>query len=273
MSTGTESTAAAGLRGVVAAQSKIGDVDGIKGELIYQGYDIHDLAEHSTVEEVVFLLWNGRLPKKDELDTLTAQFRESYAVPADVIARMKTFPQDAQPMDVLRTAVSSLDFYDEEGHSTEREPATRAAVRLTGQIGTIAAALRRGELSTEEYRAWVDAADSPRERTLRQAIHTVIAAIAHDRTLHDSSYLKGGILLALRYASTRHTTDLDFSNSAPFTESRGQAVVDALRSTLPLVAKRIGVDPAVMSVPLITALIDAAGLIVYFLVAKAVLGI
>ena len=143
MSTGTESTAAAGLRGVVAAQSKIGDVDGIKGELIYQGYDIHDLAEHSTFEEVVFLLWNGRLPKKDELDTLTAQFRESYAVPADVIAMMKTFPKDAQPMDVLRTAVSSLDFYDKEGHSTEREPATRAAVRLTGQIGTVAAAWDR----------------------------------------------------------------------------------------------------------------------------------
>jgi citrate synthase len=115
MSTGTESTAAAGLRGVVAAQSKIGDVDGIKGELIYQGYDIHDLAEHSTFEEVVFLLWNGRLPKKDELDALTSQFRRSYAVPADVIAMMKTFPKDAQPMDVLRTAVSSLDFYDKEG--------------------------------------------------------------------------------------------------------------------------------------------------------------
>lgn len=93
-----------------------------------------------------------------------------------------------------------------------------------------------------DFRAWVDAADSPRERTLRQAIHTVIAAIAHDRTLHDSSYLKGGILLALRYASTRHTTDLDFSNSAPFTESRGRTVVDALRSTLPLVVEELGYD-------------------------------
>ena len=63
MSTGTETTAAAeGLRGVVAAQSAIGDVNGEQGILIYQGYDIHDLAEHSTFEEVVFLLWNGRLP-------------------------------------------------------------------------------------------------------------------------------------------------------------------------------------------------------------------
>ena len=66
MSTGTETTAAtAGLRGVVAAQSAIGDVDGENGVLIYQGYNIHDLAEHSNFEEVVFLLWNGRLPKSE----------------------------------------------------------------------------------------------------------------------------------------------------------------------------------------------------------------
>jgi hypothetical protein len=71
MSTATESTAAtAGLRGVVAAQSAIGDVNGEQGILIYQGYNIHDLAEHSTFEEVVFLLWNGALPKKDELEDL-----------------------------------------------------------------------------------------------------------------------------------------------------------------------------------------------------------
>ena len=69
MSTGTESTAAtAGLRGVVAAQSAIGDVNGEQGILIYQGYNIHDLAEHSTFEEVIFLIWNGRLPKQNELE-------------------------------------------------------------------------------------------------------------------------------------------------------------------------------------------------------------
>ena len=71
MSTGTETTAASeGLRGVVAAQSAIGDVNGEQGILIYQGYNIHDLAEHSTFEEVIFLLWNGRLPKADELAEL-----------------------------------------------------------------------------------------------------------------------------------------------------------------------------------------------------------
>lgn len=144
MSTGTETTAASeGLRGVVAAQSAIGDVNGEEGILIYQGYNIHDLAEHSTFEEVVFLLWNGRLPNADELAALKAEIQSNYEVPADVIAMMKQFPKDAEPMDVLRTAVSSLDFYDKDGHGTDREHAMKAAIKLTGQIGTIAAAWDR----------------------------------------------------------------------------------------------------------------------------------
>lgn len=144
MSTGTEQTAAAeGLRGVVAAQSAIGDVNGEEGILIYQGYDIHDLAEHSTFEEVVFLLWNGRLPKADELAALKAEIRANYEVPAEVITMMKQFPKTADPMDVLRTTVSSLDFYDDNGHGTDREHAVKAAMKLTGQIGTLAAAWDR----------------------------------------------------------------------------------------------------------------------------------
>ncbi len=143
MSTATESSATAGLRGVVAAQSAIGDVNGEQGILIYQGYDIHDLAEHSTFEEVIYLLWHGRLPKQAELDELKAELRANYEAPAEVISLMKQFPKDADPMDVLRTAVSSLDFYDKDGHGTDRERATKAAAKLTGQIGTIAAAWDR----------------------------------------------------------------------------------------------------------------------------------
>lgn len=144
MSTGTETTAASeGLRGVVAAQSAIGDVNGIEGKLIYQGYDIHDLAEHATFEEVVYLLWNGELPNQAELTSLQERLRRNYEVPAEIIEMMKAFPKDAEPMDVLRTAVSSLDFYDGNGHGTDRETATKAAIRITGQIGTIAAAWDR----------------------------------------------------------------------------------------------------------------------------------
>lgn len=144
MSTATESSAAAeGLRGVVAAQSAIGDVNGEEGKLIYQGYDIHDLAEHSTFEEVVFLLWNGRLPQQAELDDLTVKLRANYEAPKEVIDLMKQFPKEAEPMDVLRTAVSSLDFFDKAGHGTDRKNAVNSAVKLTGQIGTIAAAWDR----------------------------------------------------------------------------------------------------------------------------------
>jgi citrate synthase len=151
MSTATEpstTAASAGLRGVVAAQSAIGDVDGENGILIYQGYNIHDLAEHSTFEEVVFLLWNGRLPKANELAALTAEIRANYEAPPELIALMKQFPADAEPMDVLRTAVSSLDFYDKNGHGTDREHAMKAAIKMTAQIGTISAAwdrIRKGK--------------------------------------------------------------------------------------------------------------------------------
>jgi len=143
MSTATESSAAAGLRGVVAAQSAIGDVNGEEGKLIYQGYDIHDLAENSTFEEVVFLLWNGRLPNQAELDEHTARIRRNYEAPKEVIDLMKQYPKESDPMDVLRTAVSSLDLYDPKGQGTDRESAVGAAVRITSQIGTIAAAWDR----------------------------------------------------------------------------------------------------------------------------------
>src|SRR5688572_29025231 len=130
MSTATESTAAtAGLRGVVAAQSAIGDVNGEQGILIYQGYDIHDLAEHSTFEEVIFLLWNGRLPKRDELEDFKTKISSNYDAPAQVIELMKLFPKDGDPMDVLRTAVSALHFYDKGAHDTTRDGAMTAAIK------------------------------------------------------------------------------------------------------------------------------------------------
>src|SRR5919206_1382543 len=102
----------AGLEGVVAAQSSVGDVDGIRGVLIYQGLNIHDLAEHSTFEETVYLLWHGRLPKRGELDALRRELAASMRLPAEVLEMMRRFPREAEPMDALRTAVSALGFYD-----------------------------------------------------------------------------------------------------------------------------------------------------------------
>lgn len=142
-STGKGSAAAGGLRGVVAAQSSMSKVNGEKGVLIYQGYDIHELAEHSTFEETVFLLWNGRLPKKSELDQLEAEIRANYEIPPELIVFMKHFPVDANPMDVLRTCVSTLAFYDKEGRAPKVESGKEAAMRLTARFPTMVAAWER----------------------------------------------------------------------------------------------------------------------------------
>ncbi|HMF57187.1 MAG TPA: citrate/2-methylcitrate synthase, partial [Pyrinomonadaceae bacterium] len=132
-----------GLRGVAAASSSIGDVNGEKGELIYQGINIHDLAEHSTFEETIFLLWNGRLPKRAELDELKKAIGESYSLPQEAVDLMRALPNDSEPMDVLRTAVSALGIYDKSARDTSREASLALATRLTAQMPTLVAAWER----------------------------------------------------------------------------------------------------------------------------------
>jgi citrate synthase len=136
-------SSAAGLRGVVAASSAIGDVNGELGKLIYQGYDIHDLAKYSTFEEVIYLLWHGRLPQRAELDEFKSSLAQCYELPAELTALMRQFPRDAEPMDVLRTSISALDFYDKSARDTSREASLRTATRLTAQLPTIVAASAR----------------------------------------------------------------------------------------------------------------------------------
>ncbi len=134
----------AGLEGIVAASSRIGDVDGVNGILIYQGYNIHDLAEHSTFEEVVYLLWHERLPTQEELDELKKQLARHQNPPANVIEMMRHLPlKDAAPMDVVRTAVSALALYDKDCCDTTPEGALRTATKLTAQLPVLVAALER----------------------------------------------------------------------------------------------------------------------------------
>jgi len=137
----------AGLRGVAAATSSISDVNGEKGELIYQGYNIHDLAQYSTFEEVVFLLWHKRLPTAAELSQLKQSLSELYALPKEVLTLMRQFPRDSEPMDVLRTAVSALEFYDKSARNISRDNALATATKLTAQFPALVATsdrLRRG---------------------------------------------------------------------------------------------------------------------------------
>src|SRR5437868_4150915 len=133
----------AGLEGVVAAESAIGDVDGINGVLIYQGLNIHDLAEHSTFEETVYLLWHGRLPKRDELDALKQELSANTRLPEEVVELMRSFPAGAEPMDALRTAVSALAFYDPGARDLSRDGALRTATRLTAQLPVVVATFER----------------------------------------------------------------------------------------------------------------------------------
>src|SRR5262245_31363141 len=133
----------AGLRDVVAAPSSICFIDGEKGILVYRGYNIHELAEHSTFEEVVFLLWNGRLPKRGELGELSALLAANRQLPEPLVALMKTFPRQVVPMDALRTAISALAFYDPDRHDHSLEASKRKAIRLTAQLATVVAAIDR----------------------------------------------------------------------------------------------------------------------------------
>lgn len=129
----------AGLEDVVATDSSICFLDGKEGRLIYQGYDIHDLAAFSTFEEVVFLLWNGRLPTRAELDTLMRDLRSNRGIPEDVVKMMRMLPKDSNPMEVLRTAVSMLGIYDPDDAKNDRSANIRKATRLTAQFPTIIA--------------------------------------------------------------------------------------------------------------------------------------
>ncbi len=135
--------AKAGLEGVVAAQSVISDVNGQEGRLIYSGYDIHDLAEHSTFEEVIYLLWNQKLPTQKELDSLKEQLARETGLPQDIQAFMKTIPEGVNPMDMLRTVVSALSFYDADGADMSREANVRRAIRLTAKFPTIVTTFER----------------------------------------------------------------------------------------------------------------------------------
>ena len=149
---GAASAVATGLRGVVAASSSIGDVNGEKGELIYQGINIHDLATKSTFEEVVFLLWNGRLPKRAELDELKKNLAASYELPwqaVELIKGMASRAPKADPMDMLRTVISAVALFDEEKRDLSREASIRVATRLTARFPAIVAGIDRARNGKE----------------------------------------------------------------------------------------------------------------------------
>lgn len=132
-----------GLEDVVAADSAISYIDGNQGILSYRGIDIHELATKSSFEEVCFLLWEGRLPRRDELDVLRRRIGSERAVPRELFGLLATVARDAAPMDSLRTAVSALAASDPDVSAMSPEANRRKAVRLTAQLATLVAAIHR----------------------------------------------------------------------------------------------------------------------------------
>ncbi|HEY6183978.1 MAG TPA: citrate synthase [Terriglobales bacterium] len=143
MSTASTTQAPKGLEGVVACTSKICFIDGDRGVLAYGGIDIHELADNSTFEETCFLLWFNRLPKADELKDLHQKLAAERNLDAEIINFLRNAPKDVAPMDVLRTAVSALSFYDPDNKKDDHDANVRKAIRLTSQIAMIVAAYDR----------------------------------------------------------------------------------------------------------------------------------
>ena len=135
------STAVAGkgLEGIVAANSGICWIDGDAGVLAYRGIDIHELAVNSTFEETTYLLWNGILPNQLELREFQAQLALARSIDQRIVDMLRAFPTSATPMEVLRTAVSALSFYDADEKDNSHDANVRKSYNLTAQIAMLVA--------------------------------------------------------------------------------------------------------------------------------------
>lgn len=130
-----------GLEGVTATTSAISSIIG--STLTYRGIDINELAEHSTFEEVAYLLWYGELPTRTQLSSFCQSLRENREISPQVIEFVRRFPSDANTMAALRTAISALAFYDPQASDMSTEANQAKAVRLLAQFPTVVAAIQR----------------------------------------------------------------------------------------------------------------------------------
>ena len=132
-----------GLEGVVAAETRLCDLDGAHGRLAYVGYDIDELARLATFEEVAYLLWHGELPKAAQLDALTVQLTAARAAPHDVTEAFRLMPKDTDPMRALQAAVTLLGMHDPDATDNSHAANVRKAVRLSAQLATVICAHHR----------------------------------------------------------------------------------------------------------------------------------
>jgi citrate synthase len=139
----SEGTLIRGLEGVVAAETRLCDLDGANGRLAYGGYDIGDLARQATFEDVSYLLWHGELPARAALDALRRELTAARPIPATLVDAFRLMPRDTDPMRVLQAAVAILGMHDPDTTDNGHDANRRKAVRLTSQIATAICAHHR----------------------------------------------------------------------------------------------------------------------------------
>ena len=132
-----------GLRNIEVADTKISSIDGENGKLIYRGYDILDLVNHSTFEETSYLLLFGELPDKTQLDEFSYKLKQSRKLPQSLITNLENRPKTARSMDVLQSAVPSLADFDESIYSDTKEDNIKRAISLISKIPSIVSAWNR----------------------------------------------------------------------------------------------------------------------------------
>lgn len=136
------SSTGTGLKGVVLDETRIALIDGDAGKLVYRGYNIHDLAQHATFEEVCYLLLQGTLPNREQLAVFDAQLKAGRTI-AEPVLRVIEQVKAAHPMDILRTAVSAAVALDEHSHEATVEVGLPVGIKLISQVATIVAAMHR----------------------------------------------------------------------------------------------------------------------------------
>jgi len=144
VSTNNNSAYVPGLEGIIGAQTAISHVDGANGRLIYQGYVIADLAQEMSFEEVAFLLWQGRLPNRQELDGLTGELAANRDLTQAATIALDALPSDTDPMDVLRSVVSVQGV-----EHRLAKPTAPLAIHATASFPTILAKFYRRQLGLE----------------------------------------------------------------------------------------------------------------------------
>ena len=139
----TSSEAVKGLKGIIAADSSICLVNGTEGKLLYRGYNIDDLAENATFEEVSFLLLNGELPNESQLTDYQNELKKHRSIPAELIDTLKNLPESAPPMALLRSLTSLAGVYDPDAEEESYEKRLEISIKLISQIPTMVAAIHR----------------------------------------------------------------------------------------------------------------------------------